>query len=225
MPWGPLVDTSFYHQRFIFWIMSRAFSSSASPKKRRASRAKVRRREVKGASLRRWLRRARGKGMSGPELVFELHVRRGLKLPKVARVLGVGVAVVREFWRQWFAPHAAPAPRPKSREELLAGAPQSEADFTALRERVCLELWETVVATFAVPEVEGMNEGGDESGAKKVKPAMMSVRMRALKQMGKLYGVGRKKRGGRGTEVVSPACATPEEIVEMVREWRRRNDE
>ena len=161
------------------------------------------------------------KGMTGSELVFELHVRRGLELPKVARVLGVGVAEVREFWRQYHAQRMvrAPVPAPKSREELLAGAPRSEADFTGLRERVCLELWETVVATFAVPEMATEAEG-DEAGAPMAKPAMLSVRMRALKQMGKLYGLDGKRRKS-DPEAVPECCATPEEVVEMVREWRR----
>ena len=203
---------------------------TSSPKKARASRAKVRRRDVKAASLRRWLRRARGKGMKGPELVFDLHVRRGMTLAKVARVLGLGVKVVRELWRQYHAAGTVRAPVvvPKSRAELLAGAPRSEEDFTGLRERVCLELWETVVATFSVPEMameaEGENEGGDEAGLPMAKPAMLSVRMRALKQMGKLYGLDGKRRDSE-TEEVRTCCATPEEIVEMVREWRRERGE
>ncbi len=159
--------------------------------------------------------------MTGPELVYDLHVRRGMKLPKVARVLGVGVKVVREFWRQHLAPRAAPSPPPKSREELLAGAPRSEGDYTALRERVCLELWETVVATFSVPEMAMEAEGeGDEAGVPVAKSPMLAVRMRALKQMGKLYGLD-GKRPDTEAEEAPGGCAKPEEIVEMVREWRR----
>ncbi len=188
----------------------------SSSKKARAGGVK-KRRVVKVASLRRWVRRARGKGVPGPELVFELRVRRGLKLREVAEVLGLGVAEVRELWRESCEARATP-PAPL-RADVSAVAPRSKGDFAALREHVSVALWETVVETFAVPEVTA--EDGDGVAQSKAFSRMVSVRIKALKRMGKLYGLGRKRRGGRSAEFVSSACATPEEIAELVREWRR----
>ena len=154
--------------------------------------------------MRRWLARAQGleQGLTVPELVHELHVRRGMPLLEVAQVLGLSLEEVRKH-------------RPQRRAAAVLRAPESEADFAGLRERIGVALWETVAATF--PE----GTLGEEAGAPAPKPAMLSVRIRALKQIGKLYGAGRKKRGDDG---VPPSYATPEEIVEAVREWRERRE-
>ncbi len=188
---------------------------ASSPKKKRASRAKVRRRGVQRASLRRWLARARGKGLTGADLVFELRVRRGLSLRAAAGVLGMRLWEVREFWRESCAARAALVPKPE--RVLPVRAPKSEGDVTALREQVSVALWETVVGTFA--EVQGNAGGEKEWGVGAVSPMtnppMLSVRLRALRQMSKLYGVDCQGRAA----AVPVNCATPEEIAESVREW------
>ena len=161
--------------------------------------------------MRRWLARAQGleQGLTAPELVHELHVRRGLPLPEVAQVLGISLEEVRKH-------------RPQRGAAVVVRAPESEADFAGLRERIGVALWETVAATFLEVTPDAENEGAGAT-APVPKAAMLSVRIRALKQIGKLYGGGRKKRGG---DVVPPNYATPEEIVEAVREWKeRRKDE
>lgn len=181
----------------------------ASSSKARDYGGKTRRRSNASArGVRRYLARAQGlgQGVTDAELVFELHVRRGLPLPEVAQVLGLSLKAVREY-----------CPLKEAKPE--ARAPQGEADVTALRERVGTALWETVAATFA----EGrLDAEGKEAGV--AAPPMLSVRIRALKQIAKLYGVGRENRAraSRVRECVTPVCATPEEIVELVREWRGR---
>ena len=157
--------------------------------------------------LRRWLARAQGQGLTMPEIVSELHVCRGLRLPEVAQVLGLSVEAVREH-----------CPQQKGQADAVR-APKREVDVTALREQISVALWETVAATFA----EGtLDAEGKEAGA--AAPPMLSVRIRALKEIAKLYGVGRENRAraSRARESVTPVCATPEEIVELVREWRGR---
>jgi hypothetical protein len=166
--------------------------------------------------------------MKGPELVYDLHVRRDLSLPRVARVLRLSVKEVREFWRRYCAKRA-----PKRYVMLPVLSPRTKADFAALRERVCLALWETVMESWVVPVVRRKRKVGDGAASalasvpgsalerRKTRPLMVSIRIRALKMIEKLYGVGGKKRG-REREVVPVACATPEEIAEAVREWRER---
>jgi hypothetical protein len=166
-----------------------------------------RRPHARARGLRRWLARAQGleQGLTVPELVHELHVRRGLPLPEVAQVLGMSLEEVRKH-------------RPQRGAAAEVRAPESEADFTGLRERIGVALWETVMATYSEgnPGAENAEEGVP---APVPKAAMLPVRIRALKQIGKLYGGGRKKRGG---DDVPREYATPEEIVEAVREWRER---
>jgi hypothetical protein len=61
--------------------------------------------------LRLWLARARGLGLTEPQVVFDLHVRQGLPLLAVAQVLGLGLEAVRELWLQSRAARAAQAPQ------------------------------------------------------------------------------------------------------------------
>lgn len=206
---------------FFFEIMT---SSSSTTKKGRKSRAKVLRRPVKAASLRRWVRAARRRGVAGPGLVYELHVRRGLPLPEVALMLRASLREVRRYWRQHRVECANVKKAAKPPRILPPLAPQSEGDLAALRERVGLALWETVVETFG--EGPGKSEGGDGAVTEPPSMALVSVRLTALRQMGKLYGVSarsRGKRGGRAAEVGLEVCATPEEIAGLVRKWRDGN--
>ena len=170
--------------------------------------------------MRRWLARARGKGMTGAALVFELRVRRGLSLREAAEVLGMRLWEVREFWRESCALRAVLAPKPE--KVLPVQALRSEEDVTALREQVSVALWETVVGTYA--EVQGNAEGEKEWGVGAVSPMtnppLLHVRLRALRQMSKLYGVDCEGRAA--AEAVPVNCATPEEIAESVREWMGR---
>ncbi len=194
----------------------------SSSKKAREGGVRARRR-VKMASLRRWVRGARVKGLTGTELVFELHVRRGLALRKVAKVLRVGLGVVREHWweiREARAAQAALEDKPERVRPPLA--PQSERDVAALREHVSVALWETVVATFAVPEgrLEAEGEDDDAERAALPSPSMLSVRVKALRQMARLYDVDCQGRTAAAA-VVPVSYATPEEIEESVRKWMR----
>ncbi|WP_395732198.1 hypothetical protein [Prosthecobacter sp.] len=199
--------------------MMTAVSSGA--KKGRKSRAKVLRRPVKEASVRRWVRAARRRGVTGPGLVYELHVRRGLPLPEVAVMLRVSLREVRRYWRQHRAECAGVAQAAKP-PRILPPLPRSKEDVVALRERVGLALWETVVASFG--EGPGKSEGGDGAVPEPPSMALVSVRLKALRQMGRLYGVSdrrRGKRGGRAAEVGPQVCAAPEEIAGLVRERLR----
>lgn len=194
-------------------------SVSSAVKKRRKSRARLRRRPAKEESVLRWVRVARSRGMKERDLVYELHVRRGFGLPKVARLLRVDLKVVRRCWRQHMAERAGAVRPPRIVPPLSV---RSEEDVVALREQVCAALWETVVETFAaVPEGKAGAGDANEMEGGAVSPPMMTVRMRALKQMGRLYGVGGKKQRSAKRDAVPVRCATPEEIAESVRERMR----
>lgn len=172
---------------------------------------------MKMASLRRWVRGARVKGLTGTELVFELHVRRGLALRKVAKVLRLDLGEVRERWLEIQMARAAMAPQ---RERVVRPLEvRSEGDVVALREQVCVALWETVMETFA--ERKPGDGDANEMVGGSVSQSMMRVRMRALKQMGRLYGVGGGRRARAKKDVEPVACATREEIAEAVRKRLR----
>lgn len=101
-------------------------------------------------------------------------------------MLGLSLEKVRVYWRQSCVAQSAltrkrvRAPRSEGKMGFVVSAPKSKGDFAALRERVGLALWETVLVTFAVPEGT-------------VAASMLAVRVRALRQMAKLYGMGGKR--------------------------------
>ncbi len=152
-------------------------------------------------ALRLWLARARSLGLTAPQLVFELHVRRGVPLLDVARVLELGLEEVREHWLQIRAARAALAP-------------QSESDFAALREHISAALWQTVEATF--PDVmQDAEEGEDADPPGPSSPPMLSVRLKALDQIAKLYDLTLEIRSA---DFAPLPYATPEDIALSVRE-------
>ena len=100
-----------------------------------------------------------------------------------------------------------------------AVAAQREVDVAGLREQIGVVLWETVEATFA----EGKGDAKDAEDERPAVPraSMLSVRLKALRQIGKLYGLG-DGRKGKVREPVPVACATPEEIAALVRARQER---
>lgn len=167
-------------------------------------------------------------GVCVEEAVMELHVRRGLPLPEVARSLGLELPQVRGLWRT-------------ARAGLAAGAPQAEEDFTVLREQIGAVLWQTVECTFP-PAVAGvgaaaaagaagspMGTAGCELGqmvlpmtlpARPAEPPsapMLTVRLRALDQLTKLYDVGLSRPPAPGADDEEGPYSTPAEIAEKVR--------
>lgn len=151
--------------------------------------------------LRLWLDRARGLGLTEPEVVFDLHVRQGLPLLDVARVLELGLEAVRGLWLQ-------------SRAARAAQAPQSEPDFTALREHIGAALWQTVEATF--PDVMSMADADEDADPPAApSPPMLSVRLKALDQIAKLYDITLETPASEHGPL---PYATPEDIAVSVRE-------
>ncbi len=125
---------------------------------------------------------------------------------------------------------------PSAASEACGGGavgPQSEADFVVLRECLSLALWQTVEATF--PEVtdeggKGNKKGGEDGSApvvSTVTPPMLSVRLKALDQIVKLYDLGREARPAAAANAGVPGpvpYATPEVIAELVRARLRGRD-
>jgi hypothetical protein len=152
------------------------------------------------SGLRLWLARARALGLTLPQVVFELHVRQGLPLLAVAQVLGLGLEAVRELWLQ-------------SRAARAALAPQSESDFATIREHISAALWQTVEATF--PDLlRDAEEDEDADPPAAATPPMLSVRLKALDQIAKLYDLSLEQR----VAAFAPLpYATPDDIADDVR--------
>ena len=165
--------------------------------------------------------------MAAEEVVVELHVRQGRPLSEVARALGVDGTLMPELWR-------------RTQRRLAERAPQREEEFTALREQICAALWQTVECTFPKVPLPAAPHAGRElalqMGAdgqmelplrfalppvpvlapEPPSAPMLTVRLRALDQLAKLYDVG-VGRSPSGAEAEEGPYAMPEEIAEAVR--------
>lgn len=152
------------------------------------------------AVLRRWIARRRGLGMTGREMVFELHVRQGRPLVEVAELLEMPLAEARVEWGLL-------------RAEMAERAPRAEAEFTMLREQLAAGLW-TVVEQ-SQPRERSLDDAGREvETAVAPCPRLLALRLRALDQISKLYGVNLE----RPEEDHSPLpYAAPAEIAQEVR--------
>lgn len=165
--------------------------------------------------------------MEAEEVVVELHVRQGRPLREVARALGVDGTLMPELWR-------------RTQRRMAERAPQREVEFTALREQICAALWQTVECTFPKVPLPAAPHAGRElalqMGAdgqmelplrfslppeplptpEPPSAPMLTVRLRALDQLAKLYDVG-VGRSPSGAEAEEGPYAMPEEIAEAVR--------
>ncbi|WP_395746622.1 hypothetical protein [Prosthecobacter sp.] len=84
--------------------------------------------------------RRRVLGMYLRQQVFDLHVRHGQPLHQVARTLQISPRAVSNHWR-------------RLQDQINQNAPQTPADYTALRERIASMLWATVEGTLPAPTI------------------------------------------------------------------------
>ncbi len=134
-------------------------------------------REILGTLSPAWavrLRRMRALGMHQRQMVFEMHCREGRSLREIAEALGVTRDVVGYHWRQVQA-------------QLAQNAPRTAEQLTAVREEIATRLWATVEQTYGRTEV--FEEGTMQVQEAPPTPPLLAIRLRALEQLSKLYGV------------------------------------
>lgn len=162
-----------------------------------------------------WVVVARKEGLTVTDLVRRLYLQRGLSLLHISRVLELSLEEVERHWKE-------------GRAMQLEQAPKTAGDFTALREQISLALWQTVELTYAEgtfvqePKVAGVTDGDEKKEEEAVVPKapMLGVRLRALKQLCELYGLGADGLAQKGE--TSAGYSTPEEIAGRVRDWLAR---
>jgi transposase-like protein len=126
-------------------------------------------------ALRKQLAKLKALGMSTKLVIFELYCRQGRSMADVAAIMGMSYEGVR---RHWVAMQA----------DLAAAAPTTPERAAAMREETNAVLQATIEATFSRAEMV------DETGKATVvempaSPQMLAVRLKALDQRAKLYGL------------------------------------
>lgn len=152
-------------------------------------------------ALRRQLAKLKALGMSTKLVIFELHCRQGRSLPDVAAIMGLSHEGVR---RHWVAIQA----------DIAAQAPSTPEQFTAIRETIDAHLQATIEATYARAEVVDEKTGEATVIEMPANPQMLAVRLKALDQRAKLYGVNLEQQA---QESGTPPYAAPDIIAEEVK--------
>lgn len=158
-----------------------------------------------------WQERQLGMRLHQRQAVFELHCRQGYSLEEVGVMLGVSTKMASHHWAEL-------------KRALAEQAPSTPEQMTAVREEIAARLWAAVEETHGRLEVVG-TDGEVTTVNEAATPQMLAVRLRALEQLAKLYGVCGEGPGiGAGGEARAQPKPFVTPLTVMV-EVRRRQVE
>lgn len=152
-------------------------------------------------ALRRNLARLKTLGATNKQVIFELHARQGRPIIEVAAIMGLSYSAVYQHWEAIKA-------------DIAANAPTTPEQFTAIRETIDAHLQATIEATYARAEVVDEKTGEATVIEMPANPQMLAVRLKALDQRAKLYGVNLEQQAQEGG---TPPYAAPDIIAEEVK--------
>lgn len=155
--------------------------------------------------LAQWQRRCEATRVHHRQAVFELHCRQGYSLDEVGVMLGVSAKVAGRHWEEL-------------KRMLAEQAPRTPEQLLAVREEIAARLWAAVEQTHGRTDVVG--EDGEVTTVEAAPtPQMLAVRLRALEQIAKLYGVWGEGPGTAAESGVKPPplFMMPEGVVAEVR--------
>lgn len=156
-----------------------------------------------------WQRRSGALRLHQRQAVFELHCRQGYSLHEVGVMLGVSTKTAAHHWAEL-------------KRMLAEEAPRTPEQWIAVREEIAARLWAAVEQTHGRSEFVG-EDGEVTTVEEAATPQMLAVRLRALEQIAKLYGVCGEGPGipaANGGVTREPAVFVMPEV--MVAEVRRR---
>lgn len=138
------------------------------------------------------------------QAVFELHCRQGYSLREVGAMLGMPITTAQHHWAEL-------------KRMLAEETPMTPEEMTTMREEIAARLWVMVEQTHGRTEVTG--EDGEVTRVEEAPtPQMLAVRLRALEQIARLYGVyGEASAAGS-----SPALLPHEMPAELAVAVRQR---
>jgi len=152
-------------------------------------------------AVRRWQERQYALGSTQRMAIFELHVRQGKSITDIALMLGIGVPAVCNHWAIIKA-------------ELAEKAPSSDVDFISLREELAARLRATIDETHSFMPVKDVETGEEIMMGVPTEPKMLAIRLKAIEQLSKLYGVNMEREEAASGP---PPYEAPEAIGEMVK--------
>jgi DNA-binding CsgD family transcriptional regulator len=153
-------------------------------------------------AFRRVLERMKTLGLSTRQAVFELHARQGRTLAEVAEIMGLTLSCIYQHWQA-------------IKDDIVANAPTTPEQFTALREEIAARLFATIENTYARAEFVDETTGKATVIEMPPCPKLLAVRLKALDQLSKLYGVNLEQQAQDGAQ---PPYAAPDEIADEVRQ-------
>lgn len=149
------------------------------------------------------LERNRARGMTQEQAVFQLFVNEGKSFIEISDELDLCISSVSKVWT-------------RVKQDLADNAPKSPEEMSAMRELINARLEATIRATYPKLEVSpdiDMETGQNLTIQPPANAAMMAIRLRALDQQAKLYGVN-VEQSVLVTDL--PPYTAPEEIAARV---------
>lgn len=153
-------------------------------------------------ALRRNLARLKTLGATNRQVIFELHARQGRSITEVAQIMGLSYHAV---YAQWELIKA----------DVAANAPTTAEQFTAIREVIDTHLQNTIEATYAKAEIVDEKTGETQTIEMPANPQMLAIRLKALDQRAKLYGVNLEQQA---QDTGQQPYSAPDEIASEVRQ-------
>ncbi len=150
------------------------------------------------------LERNRTRSMTQEQAVFQLFVNEGKSFIEISDELDLCLSSVSKAWT-------------RVKQDLAANAPKSPEEMSSMRELINARLEATIRATYPKPEVLpdiDMETGQNITIQPPANASMMAIRLKALDQQAKLYGVNMEQ-----AVLLNDAAPykTPDEIAETVR--------
>lgn len=141
--------------------------------------------------------------MTQEQAIFQLFVNEGMTFHEISDELDVSYSNVCRLWN-------------RVKEDLAANAPRSPDEMAAMRELINARLEATIRATYpkaeTLPDID-METGKNITIQPPANAAMMAIRLKALDQQAKLYGVNLEQQPSNESLV---PYKTPEEVAETV---------
>lgn len=153
-------------------------------------------------AFRRVLERMKTLGLSTRQAVFELHARQGRTLAEVAEIMGLSLSGIYQHWQAIKA-------------DIVANAPTTPEQFVAIREEIAARLMATIESTHSRAEFVDEATGKATVIEMPACPKMLAVRLKALDQLAKLYGVNLEQQA---QDTGQQPYSAPDEIASEVRQ-------
>lgn len=151
-------------------------------------------------AIRRMWERNKVLGLTQRQCIYQMHVRQGMSLMKIADALELSCSAVYQHWE-------------KIREEIYKLAVKTPEQQAEMRDKITSLLWTTVDETMENTTTQIDAGTGEEVEVEApVTPQQQAIRLKALDQLARAYGLYEAETADTGQ-----SYSAPDDVVQRVR--------